>query len=128
MPLNVPSPLWTQCKEREREGKVEKRVEVEWRKNRAELDAEEGCVRDKDSRDSWFRDGGGRERREGVCSLRWLDFAQTPIRLSFYEHFARHSCVRVLYRQKLFAKLRSILTPRTPRDTCRVTLFRFGYR
>lgn len=68
--------------------------------------------------------GGG----EGVCSLRWLDFAQTPIRLSFYEHFARHSCVRVLYRQKLFAKLRSILTPRTPRDTCRVTLFRFGYR
>lgn len=130
MPLNVPSPLWTQCKEREREreGKVEKRVEVEWRKNRAELDAEEGCVRDKDSRDSWFPDGGGRERREGVCSLRWLDFAQTPIRLSFYEHFARHSCVRVLYRQKLFAKLRSILTPRTPRDTCRVTLFRFGYR
>lgn len=83
-------------------------MEVEWRKNRAELDA--AC----ETRigDAGFEAGVG--EGEGVCSLRWLDFAQTPIRLSFYEHFARHSCVRVLYRQKLFAKLRSILTLRTP--------------
>lgn len=71
MPLNVPSPLWTQCKEREREreGKVEKRVEVEWRKNRAELDAEEGCVRDKDSRATGFETG--EEEREGKVSARF---------------------------------------------------------